>query len=327
MSCDLTVCICAYNAEKYIAETLESLSKQTFKDFKLLIVNDCSTDRTVEIAEAFADSNWGGFEIISLPENGGLARARRVAEDMCRTEFICFVDADDVPYFDAIEKMYRRIKSDGNCMAVSGYCEYISPDSKSIGGGIFIGPVSKEEFMQQAADKKLMFIPPFNISRIEYLRKAGGRAVDGFPDGKVRYQDMCEDLDLWTRMSDFYKHGKYIVVLSDIILKYRKMASSVSANSRAMSMRIRHIKFNLLRRRNNEPELKFVDYIAQLSRWQKIKYAYSDWASGLYKQAGFYYLNKNWIGFAVYFIGAALFNPGYVFQKFQKNIIPSFRKK
>ena len=44
---ELTICICAYNAERYIEQTLDGLYHQTFRDFDLLIVNDCSTDGTV----------------------------------------------------------------------------------------------------------------------------------------------------------------------------------------------------------------------------------------------------------------------------------------
>ena len=50
---DLTVAICMYNAEKYVKETLQCLLDQTKQDFKLLIVNDCSTDNSVEIVKTF----------------------------------------------------------------------------------------------------------------------------------------------------------------------------------------------------------------------------------------------------------------------------------
>ena len=172
-----------------------------------------------------------------------------------------------------------------------------------------------------------MFIPPCNISRVEFIRRAGCRAIEGFPSGKVRYQDMCEDLDLWTRMSDFYNEGKYIVVLPEILLKYRKMPSSRSANSRAMSSRIRQIKTNLLRRRDGLPELSYMDYISSLSKWQRMWYSYVDWSSGLYKQAGFHYLNKNYFRFICCLCGTLIFNPKYLVQKIGKNILPSIVNK
>ena len=323
----LTVCICAYNAELYIGQTLQGLFEQTFRDFDLLIINDCSTDHTVRVIEKFfADHHWKQTKIVTLPENSGLANARRYAENLVETEFLCFIDADDIPLPEAIEKMFHRISSDPDCMTVSCYCEYISPEAKKIGGGIFIGPTTKEKFMKQSAEEKRMFIPPFNISRVQYIRQAGCRSIAGFPPGKPRYQDMCEDLDLWTRMSDFYKDGKYIIVLPEILFQYRKMPSSMSANGHAMSMRMRHIKCNLKRRRAGFDELTFIDYMATLSRWQKIKYAYEDWGQNFYKQAGFHYLQKNYFHFLWNIGCAVLFAPGYFIQKLIKNVLPAVKK-
>lgn len=323
----LTICICAYNAEKYLCETLDSLYRQTFRDFILWIIDDASTDGTRALAEHyFEEHQWKDARITTLPQNGGLARARNYAENHVDTEFLGFIDADDVAMPQTVEKMFSYMCSHPDCMTVSIYCEYISPASEKIGGGIFIGPTTPQQFFDRAGHKKLMFIPPCNISRVEYIRRAGCRAINGFPSGKVRYQDMCEDLDLWTRMSDFYSEGKYIVVLPEVLLRYRKMPSSMSANSRAMSSRIRQIKANLLRRRAGSPELSYVDYIAGLNRVQRIWYAYSDWSSGLYKQAGFYYLNKCYFRFFCCVCGTLLFNPGYFIQKLKKNIIPGLKK-
>ena len=324
---DLTVCICAYNATKYIEETLTGLYNQTFRDFDLWIINDCSTDDTALVAEKFfAAHNWENTKIVTLPQNGGLAAARRFAENAVETEFIGFIDADDIPLPLAIEKMFTKITSDENCMTVSCYCEYISPEAKKIGGGIFIGPTDKEKFNFLAENEKLMFIPPFNISRVKYIRAAGCRATEGFPAGKPRYQDMCEDLDLWTRMSDRYRDGKYIVVIPEVLFQYRKMPSSMSADGHAMSMRMRHIKSNLKNRRAGLPQQTFIEFTDSLTRWQRTKYRYTDWSQGFYKSAGFHYLQKNYIRFVFNMICAAIFAPGYFLQKMSHNVIKPDRK-
>ena len=324
----LTVCICVYNGEKYITETLESICSQTFQEFDLWIINDCSTDNTLHVIEDFfANRENINVKVTTLTENGGLANARRVAEQSVDTPFICFIDADDIAYPQAIEKMFDLINSQPDCMTVSAYCEYISPDSKKIGGGIFIGPTTREKFIEKAAGNKLMFIPPFNISRTEFISKAGFRSVDGFPPGKPRYQDMCEDLDLWCRMSDFYKLGKYMLVIPEVLMKYRKFPQSVSADSRAMNWRMRHIKNNLILRRSGKEELNFVDYMAKVTGWQKIKYFFKDFGSDFYKQAGFCYMQKRYCSFVWYFMLAAVISPGYVIQKITNNILPYFRSK
>ena len=93
----------------------------------------------------------------------------------------------------------------------------------------------------------------------------------------------------------------------------------MSANGAAMNMRMRHIKCNLKRRRHGEKELTFMEYMASLTTWQKIKYAYSDWSQAFYKQAGFHYMQKHYLRFVWYFGCAALCNPAYFLQKMRYN--------
>ena len=318
---NLTICICAYNAEQYIQETLESLARQEGYGFDVWIIDDASQDKTRSLCEKFFRKyNWDKNHIITLEKNGGLANARRYAEMHVQTDYLGFIDADDVMFPHAVKRMMDVIEADENCMSISGYCSYMSTDGKDIPGGIFIGASTKKEFFKQASQEKLIFRPPMNISRVSWIRKAGCRAVEGFPEGKPRYQDMCEDLDLWTRMSDFYKEGKYMLVLPEVLFRYRKIPTSMSANGNAMNMRMRHIKCNLKRRRRGEAELTFIDYLASLTPWQKVKYAYSDWSQGFYKQAGFHYMKKNYLRFLLNFGCAALFNPSYFLQKMKHNV-------
>ena len=63
----LTICICAYNAEKYLVDTLDSICNQTLTDFNLLVIDDCSTDHTREIVKDFlAKKNVNHAEIVIL---------------------------------------------------------------------------------------------------------------------------------------------------------------------------------------------------------------------------------------------------------------------
>lgn len=319
---NLTVCVCAYNAERYIRETLESLYNQTFRDFDFLLIDDASTDNTVAIAQEFIDSHqWANTRIERLNKNVGLAHGRHYAEQIVRTKYIGFFDADDLALPTYVEKLLARIQSDEKCMAVGCYCEYIDEHSTRVGGGIYVGCKSKKEYLERAAKEKLMFMSASSIIRVVDMKRAGGRSIDGFPSGKPRYQDMCEDLDLWTRMSDFYTEGKYMVVIPEVLFQYRKMPSSMSANGKAMNMRMRHIKCNLKRRRRGLAELTFIDYLASLTRWQKIKYSYSDWSQGFYKQAGFHYLQKHYIRFFWNLGCAILFNPAYFLKKMRHNAL------
>lgn len=90
---ELTVIMPCYNMEKYLARALDHLAKQIDKNFKLLIVNDGSTDRTKEIAESYR-KQFKYFRIINKP-NGGLSDARNVGMNNVDTPYFTFHDGDD----------------------------------------------------------------------------------------------------------------------------------------------------------------------------------------------------------------------------------------
>lgn len=150
-------------------------------------------------------------------------------------------------------------------MAVGCYQSFMDSKGKDLTGGIFLGETSKEGFYEKAKKEKLIFMQPTAIYDRAIALSVGGHHIVGFPAGKPRYQDLCEDLDLWTRMSDLYIQGKAIVVVPEVLCRYRKHEKALSANSLGMLLRMRHIKMNLKRRRKGLDEWSFIDFRAQLS--------------------------------------------------------------
>lgn len=320
MNMDLTLAICMYNAEKYIEETLQCIMMQTMQNFHLLIVNDCSTDGSVAIVEEFFKRNPRQYELVNFTENNGLAYGRRYVEDNAKTKYLLFVDADDCPYPNFVEKLYNKITSDSQLMAVGCYLEYINLRGKKIKGGIFIGETTKEGFYKKAQSEKLIFMASTSIYNRELALSVGGHNIYGFPDGKPRYQDLCEDLDLWTRMSDLYSHGYAIVVIPEVLYQYRK-GDGISLNAFEMLLRMRHIKTNLKRRRRGDDELTFVDFKNSISDAEM---------NGLMKEAksvdafrnAYYYLKKANIPLFVKNLFVSVYNnPRYMWDKIKNNLL------
>lgn len=321
---DLTLAICLYNAEKYIKETLECIVAQTMQDFHLLIVNDCSTDGSVAIVEDFFAKHPRQYEIVNLEKNGGLSAGRRYVEENASTKFILFVDADDCPYPTLVEKLYGKITSDDDIIAVGCHLEYMNSKGGKIKGGIFLGETTKEAFYQKAAKEKLIFMQPTAIYNREIALSVGGHNITGFPNGKPRYQDLCEDLDLWTRMSDLYKEGKAILVVPEVLCRYRKHESAMSANSIGMILRMRHIKKNLKLRRKGEKELTFIEFRESLSPKELKKLEKDAKAADALRQS-YYSLKKGRIlTFLVKLASSIYNNPAYIIDKIKHNI---FKKK
>ncbi|MFI3278465.1 MAG: glycosyltransferase family 2 protein [Rikenellaceae bacterium] len=265
MSNDVTLAICAYNAERYIAETLRCVIAQSFQAFDLLIINDCSTDETVATVKQTLDGSGREYKIVNFEHNMGLAAARAYVEKNTTTKYILFVDADDLPLPALVEKLYNKITSDSDLMAVGCYQKFIDENGREIGGGLFMGSKTKDAFYKRAQNEKLIFMQPTAIIDRQVVNSVGGRNTTGFGRSIPRYQDLCEDLDLWCRMSDLYAEGKAIVVVPEVLLMYRKHSKSLTLSSVNMQLRMKHIKTNLKRRRKGEKELTFTKFRSSIT--------------------------------------------------------------
>ena len=320
MKTDITLAICMYNAEKYIEETLLCIMAQTKQDFFLMIINDCSTDSSADVVNRFFVDHPRQYEMVNLPENRGLAFGRRYVEEHADTKYLLFVDADDCPLPLFVEKLYDKISSDSQLMAVGCYLEYMNLDGKKTKGGIFIGETSKNGFYQKALKEKLIFMASTSIYNREVALSVGGHNIYGFPEGKPRYQDLCEDLDLWTRMSDLYVDGKAIVVIPEVLYKYRK-GDGISTGAYGMLLRMRHIKTNLKRRRSGEKELSFIDFQNSLSEKEIASLKKEANAVNSFRNA-YYYLKKgNFLLFIKNIFISIYNNPKYMMDKIKHNLL------
>ena len=94
----VSVVIPAFNAEPWIGETLESVARQSYdvSTLEVLVVDDHSSDRTVDIATAVLKSGLPGGRIVRLPLNTGVSAARNIGWQQAKGEWIQFLDADDL---------------------------------------------------------------------------------------------------------------------------------------------------------------------------------------------------------------------------------------
>ena len=97
----LSVIVTAYNEEKYILDCLKSLENQTFKDFDLIIVNDGSTDNTLEIINNYIKISNMNIKIISQ-SNQGVSIARNNAMKYVDSKYVKFIDGDDFIELNAL---------------------------------------------------------------------------------------------------------------------------------------------------------------------------------------------------------------------------------
>lgn len=116
-----------YNAEKFISETIDSIQKQTYKDWELILVDDCSSDSSYDIISEYM-KNDKRIRYIKLEKNSGAAVSRNTGIKNAKGRFIAFVDSDDIWLPKKLEKQikymldkklsftftsYRYMKEDG----------------------------------------------------------------------------------------------------------------------------------------------------------------------------------------------------------------------
>lgn len=122
----ISVIVAAYNAEQYLLEAMESALNQTIDDYEVIVINDGSTDSTLDILTDLS-KDYNQLRIINK-ENGGPSSARNAGLEIAQGEFIYFIDADDILEMDALEKMYDRAIETEADMIIANY-DIFSGDS------------------------------------------------------------------------------------------------------------------------------------------------------------------------------------------------------
>lgn len=120
-TCAVSVIISLYNYEKYIGECLDSILAQTFQDFEVIVVDDCSTDNSFEVAASYKPKFNGRLNLVQTEKNtGGGGEPRNIGLGLASGEYVFFMDADDALTKTGLEEMYSLAKQFN---ADTVYCE------------------------------------------------------------------------------------------------------------------------------------------------------------------------------------------------------------
>ena len=122
----VSVVIPAYNAEKSIKHTLESLLNQSYTNIEIVVVNDGSADKTEDICKEIEKKD-NRVKLISI-DNGGVSNARNVGIENCSGKYLTFVDSDDLAEIDFIRHLITNISDDVDLIA-EGY-KIVNQDGK-----------------------------------------------------------------------------------------------------------------------------------------------------------------------------------------------------
>ena len=115
---EIAVIVPVYNVEKYLPRCIDSILRQTYPEFKIILVDDGSTDASGMICDEY--SNRNPLIKVVHKENGGLSSARNAGLDVAESEYVYFVDSDDEIFDNTLEILFQRM-TDGIDMVTGGY--------------------------------------------------------------------------------------------------------------------------------------------------------------------------------------------------------------
>lgn len=207
MNPEISVIMSVYNDEKFLRESIESILTQTFKNFEIIICNDCSTDGSEKIIQEYSKKD-SRIVYISNQENIGLAASLNRCIQIARAPYIARMDSDDISLHDRLEKQYQFLEENEKYDVLSGQAELID----SYGKTYAITQRKGQELTIFEGVKKSCIIHPTVMMRKESLNKVKNYTVSNITR-------RGQDYDLWMK----FLYNKYrIYISSSIYLKYRE---------------------------------------------------------------------------------------------------------
>lgn len=123
---EITIITASYNYEKYIKETIESIIAQTYTDWELIVIDDCSTDNSVEVIKSFKDSR---IKLVVNEENLGLAKTLEKAVKMAKGDWIAFLESDDLWTKNYLEEKIKIIEKYPNIALIFNEIEMFGDEN------------------------------------------------------------------------------------------------------------------------------------------------------------------------------------------------------
>jgi len=268
----VSVIVVTYNSSKFIEETLNSVLNQTWKQIELIITDDHSTDRTVELCRDWISKNEAGFirtEIVTTDKNTGVTRNANRGLKAAKGDWIKTLGGDDTLLPDCIEKNMRHVNEDEDeeikvlFSSVNVYRGTFDPSNfvKTIPGepfhpaGIFAsGRSADSQHRMLLGSDRIHFTPSAFIHRKTLLQEGGY-------DEQFR---MIEDYPLWLR---FTSQGLRLYFFDEETVNYRIHDAALVNNGQSELIQSGYFEQEEIRRKYTYPYLPSDIRMLQRFNW------------------------------------------------------------
>jgi glycosyltransferase involved in cell wall biosynthesis len=236
----VSVIIPAFNAEAFIAQTLNSVLTQTYENIEIWVIDDGSRDQTAAVVEQFIQQDQ---RVRLLRQaNAGVAAARNLGIQKAQGELIAPLDADDLWYPQKLEKQVRCLLEAGPLVGLV-YAWSVHIDEQGyLTGGVNTSYWEGEVYLALAYRNFLGHASAPLIRRV-CLEQVGGYNCEY----KDRHAQGCEDRDLYLRIAERYQFR----VVPEFLIGYRQITSSMSNNDTVMA-RSPHLVWQAVQQRHPE---------------------------------------------------------------------------
>ena len=208
-----SIVVPVYNVEKYLAECLNSVLNQSFTDFELLIIDDMSTDSSLQIARQYAEENPDRIRLIEHPVNKGLGGARNTGIEAATGQYLLFLDSDDFMKPGTLEVLHSTILAENADIVEFGY-DYVD----ETGAFLYQEHCPKSVYSSDGKERSL-------LTRGVTAWNKAVRAT-AFTDTGIRYPEKRYYEDFWTTPK-LWMLGIKAVTLDLPLYGYRQRAGSI----------------------------------------------------------------------------------------------------
>jgi teichuronic acid biosynthesis glycosyltransferase TuaG len=212
----ISIIVPAYNDEPFLAETLASVQRQTYREFEVIIVDDGSTDRTSEIARQFVEKDTR-FTLLRQP-NAGTAAACNTALKQARGEWIALLGADDVWLPEKLAAQLDLLKQEPRANLL--FTDYFLWNGQSDFGRRYSDP---DKFPDGDVGRHLIFFDLFGASTV-IIKRETLDMVGTFDVERL----LAEDWDLWLRIAE---RGLCAKGVREPMARYRIRPGQISRNT------------------------------------------------------------------------------------------------
>ena len=211
----ISVIMSVYNGEAYLAEAIDSVLAQSFKDFELIVINDCSTDKTAELLEDYA-SRDARVKVHTNEVNLRLPSSLNKAISLAEGKYIARMDADDICLPDRLEKQYAFMEEHPDVSLSS--CRFMTLKNGVISSGGCGGKTDNESI------KALLLVTnpilhPGIIAKADVIRELG----------YDKNFTCTEDMELWSR---FVMADQKIEIQPEYLMIYRLHDKQITETTR-----------------------------------------------------------------------------------------------